>query len=136
MAINPDDFIFHSDLVPRQQVFRKSVDVTIGGTIGAGAYLLFSSAWIDMGSSLQDIDIYATIPGAVYAPSTSDATFMAPVEISLTADSAVAALMSTVQNGSSIQCQVSCLNGYSYATTVPSKTITFTIKGYLPPAIT
>lgn len=135
MAINPDDFIFHSDLTPRQEVFTKTVDVAIGGGIGAGAQLLFQSAPIPMGSALQDIDIYIKFPGAVYAPNTSNSTFQGPVEVSLTADSAVGCFASTVQNGSNITCVLGCLNAYGYATTIPAKTITFTIVGYLPPSL-
>lgn len=135
MAINPDDFIFHSDLTPHQVVVENTINVATGGSLGGFGRAVWASPWTNAGLSLPEVDFMVYYPGTVYYPNTTGSWFMGPVTLVIDNTYNLDVSCTVELSGSNYRCIVEAVNPYDFAVGYPSYTYTFKIRGYLPPAL-
>lgn len=133
MALNPDHFIFHSNLLFEQRIKTTTgITVATSGTIAAAGQATWSSPWQTLQKSGSTVRGKVYVPGTVYYPNVTNATFPLPTArnynttYNLMFDARI-----ELQN-TQFRCVVYCNNPYDFAIPSPSRTFTFSVSEYMP----
>lgn len=133
MAINPDDFIFHSELITEERVSnRLNINVAVSGNLTGGQQRVWSSPWYTSAAP----DVYfrgkVYVPGAVHEPSASNSWFQLPVSLTYNSAEGIIFVARVEQQNTRFRASVSVLNPYNYTIASPNRTFTFIISEYIP----
>lgn len=135
MAINPDDFIFHSDLVYEQSLENKSYALSTSGTIAAGAERTWASAWFDLPIANSTVRAEVTISGNVAQPTANGGRFPVPVTNIYDSANNLSSLSRVEQENNRYRFVVVVRNPYDSTMNGPGRTYTFKASIYMPPEI-
>lgn len=133
MAINPDEFIFHSDLITEERVSnRLNINVAVSGSLTSGQRRTWSSAWYDSAAS----DVYfrgkVYVPGSVANPTASNSWFQLPVGLTYNSAEGITFVARVEQQNTRYRATIEVLNPYNYTVASPNRTFTFIISEYIP----
>jgi len=131
MALNINDFIFHSDFLYEQKIEENTVAVSVTGTVAAGAIRTWASAWQDIAYGATGVRGVVAIPGNTLYPTINSATYQLPA--SLIYDGSFNSFYARVEVQSNrYRAVVFVNNPYASAISSPGRTFTFRISTYLP----
>ena len=133
MAINPDEFIFHSNLITEERVSnRAGINVAVSGTVAAGQKRSWSSAWFTSAGADSYFRGKVYVPGSVFEPSSSNSWFQLPVKLIYNNTEYLDFIARVEQQNTQYRATIEVFNPYNYAIASPARTFTFIISEYIP----
>lgn len=124
---------FNSNLLWEQLVRRTQVDIVVSGNVPAGAELVWSSGWFSMAIEGATIRAEASVPGSLAIPAVSNAKFQVPDSLIYEPTFFLDFIVEIETSGPRYRAAVRVSNPYNFVVASPNRTISFTMKEYLPP---
>lgn len=132
MALNPNDFIFHSDFLYEQKISTAVLSLSVTGNIAAGAQKVVASAWQDVPNDANGIRGTVQVPGAVYGPNVSNARFKLPTILIYDNTTNLSTYLKIEVQNNKYRVLAVTNNPYDFTVASPNRTFTFYISTYLP----
>lgn len=127
-----NDYRFNSLLLWEQLVKKEVTNVVTSGNVGANALATWTSEWFTMRQLGSTIRAEVFVPGSLVIPATTNSRFSAPDSLIYT-DTFVDMLVAIETQGNQYRAIVRVNNPYGFVIPSPNRTLTFTMKEYLPP---
>lgn len=133
MAIDINNFIFHSDYLVEQRTSTKEVTVTVpSGSIPSTSERVYASPWVESGHDEPYAKGLVTIPRTTYLPTVgSNRRWQLPLSRVYDSSNYINMTIEVQVSGTKWRCVVRVFNPYNFSISRPSGTYKFSVGIYM-----